>query len=33
LRAYAYILSLGGEGLKEVAEVSTLNANYVLHKL
>jgi len=33
LRAYAYILSLGFEGLKEVAEVSVLNANYVLHKL
>jgi len=33
LRAYAYILSLGREGLKEVAEVSTLNANYILAKL
>lgn len=33
LRAYAYILSLGFEGLKEVAEVSVLNANYLLKKL
>jgi len=33
LRAYAYILSLGCEGLKEVAEVSVLNANYLLKKL
>jgi len=33
LRAYAYILSLGGDGLKEVAEVSVLNANYLMKKL
>ncbi|MEM3459256.1 MAG: aminomethyl-transferring glycine dehydrogenase subunit GcvPB [Candidatus Bathyarchaeia archaeon] len=33
LKAYAYILSLGFEGLKEVAEVSVLNANYLLKKL
>jgi glycine dehydrogenase subunit 2 len=33
LRAYAYILSLGAEGLREVAEVSVLNANYLLKKL
>jgi glycine dehydrogenase subunit 2 len=33
LRAYAYILSLGFEGLKEVAEVSVLNANYLKKKL
>ncbi|MEM2118139.1 MAG: aminomethyl-transferring glycine dehydrogenase subunit GcvPB [Candidatus Bathyarchaeia archaeon] len=33
LRAYAYILSLGFEGLKEVAEISVLNANYLLKKL
>ncbi|MCS7124972.1 MAG: aminomethyl-transferring glycine dehydrogenase subunit GcvPB [Candidatus Bathyarchaeota archaeon] len=33
LKAYIYILSLGFEGLREVAEVSVLNANYVLHKL
>jgi len=33
LKAYAYILSLGLEGLEEVAEVSVLNANYIMHKL
>ena len=33
LKAYAYILSLGQEGLKEVAEVSVLNANYLMKKL
>lgn len=33
LRAYAYVLSLGREGLREVAEVSVLNANYMLTKL
>jgi glycine dehydrogenase subunit 2 len=33
LKAYAYILSLGFEGLSEVAEVSVLNANYLLKKL
>jgi glycine dehydrogenase subunit 2 len=33
LKAYAYILSLGFEGLREVAEVSVLNANYLLRKL
>lgn len=33
LKAYAYILSLGGEGLREVAEVSVLNANYLVKKL
>jgi len=33
LRAYAYILSMGFEGLKEAAEVSVLNANYVMKKL
>ncbi|MGQ9624204.1 MAG: aminomethyl-transferring glycine dehydrogenase subunit GcvPB [Candidatus Bathycorpusculaceae bacterium] len=33
LKAYAYILSLGNEGLKEVAEVSVLNANYLMKKL
>ncbi len=33
LRAYAYILSLGAEGLEEAAEVSVLNANYLLKKL
>jgi len=33
LKAYAYVLSLGFEGLREVAEVSVLNANYLLKKL
>lgn len=33
LRAYAYISSLGGEGLKEAAEISVLNANYLVKKL
>jgi glycine dehydrogenase subunit 2 len=33
LKAYAYILSLGFKGLKEVAEVSVLNANYLAKKL
>lgn len=33
LKAYAYILSLGAEGLKEVAEVSVLNANYLVKKI
>ncbi len=33
LRAFAYIMSLGVEGLEEIAEISVLNANYVLKKL
>jgi glycine dehydrogenase subunit 2 len=33
LKAYAYILSLGAEGLEEAAEVSVLNANYLVKKL
>ncbi len=33
LRAYAYILSVGGEGLEEAAEISVLNANYLVKKL
>jgi glycine dehydrogenase subunit 2 len=33
LRAYAYILMMGREGLEEVAEVSVLNANYLARKL
>src|SRR4029453_4121968 len=28
VRAYAYICSLGGDGLKEASEVAVLNANY-----
>jgi glycine dehydrogenase subunit 2 len=33
LKAYAYVLSLGFEGLKEAAEISVLNANYLMKKL
>jgi len=33
VKAYAYILSLGAEGLREVAEISVLNANYLMSKL
>jgi glycine dehydrogenase subunit 2 len=33
LRAYAYIRSLGQEGLRQVAELSILNNNYLLKKL
>jgi len=33
LRAYAYILSMGGEGLEEAAEISVLNANYLTKQL
>mgnify|MGYP000073555759 FL=1 len=33
LRAYAYILALGPSGLKEVAEISVLNSNYLLKRL
>jgi len=32
-RAYAYIASLGGEGLKEASENAVLNANYLQHYL
>ena len=30
VRAYAYILSLGAEGLRRVSEMAVLNANYVM---
>jgi len=33
LRAYAFILSMGAEGLEEAAEISVLNANYLVKKL
>jgi len=33
VRTYAYIRSLGGDGLKDVSEVSVLNANYLLARL
>src|SRR5207247_2034034 len=32
-RAYAYILNLGADGLKMVAETAVLNTNYVLSKV
>ena len=33
VKALAYILSLGGRGLKEVAEIAVLNANYIRKSL
>lgn len=33
LKAYAYILSMGGEGLRKVSELAVLNANYLMTKL
>jgi glycine dehydrogenase subunit 2 len=33
LRAYAWVMSLGAEGLREVAEIAVLNNNYLLKKL
>jgi len=33
VRAYVYILMLGGEGLRHVAETAVLNANYIRAKL
>jgi glycine dehydrogenase subunit 2 len=30
VRSYAYILSLGGDGLREASETAVLNANYLL---
>ena len=33
VKAYAYILSMGAKGLREVSETAVLNANYVLAKL
>ncbi len=33
LRAYAYMLILGREGLKQTADHAVLNANYLLHKI
>jgi len=33
LKAYAYMLTLGGSGLREASELSVLNSNYVAHKL
>jgi glycine dehydrogenase subunit 2 len=33
IRAYAWVMSLGGEGLKAVAETAVLNNNYLAEKL
>ena len=33
LRAYAWVMSLGAQGLREVAEIAVLNNNYLLHKM
>ncbi len=33
VRSYAYIASLGGDGLTEASEIAVLNANYLLAKL
>ena len=33
VRSYAYISSLGGDGLREASETAVLNANYLLAKL
>ncbi|MDD4583798.1 MAG: aminomethyl-transferring glycine dehydrogenase subunit GcvPB [Eubacteriales bacterium] len=33
LKAYAYILALGREGLKEVSQQAVLNANYMMERL
>ena len=33
VRAYAYILALGGEGLEQIGRLAILNANYVRHGL
>jgi glycine dehydrogenase subunit 2 len=33
VRAYAYICSLGGDGLKDASETAVLNANYLLARL
>ena len=33
LRAYAYILTMGADGLREISENAVLNANYLMSKL
>jgi glycine dehydrogenase subunit 2 len=33
VRSYAYILSLGGDGLREASESAVLNANYLMSRL
>lgn len=33
VRSYAWVMSLGGDGLKEVAHIAVLNNNYILKKV
>ena len=33
IRAYAWVMSLGAEGLREVAEIAVLNNNYLMQKV
>lgn len=33
VKAYAYLRSVGGEGLKHISEAAVLNANYLMHLL
>jgi len=33
IKAYAYVLSMGAEGLRQVSEDAVLNANYLMHAL
>lgn len=33
IKAYAYICSLGADGIRNVAETAVLNANYIMHRL
>jgi len=33
LKAYAWVMALGAEGLREVAEIAVLNNNYLLNKI
>ncbi|MFL7837393.1 MAG: aminomethyl-transferring glycine dehydrogenase subunit GcvPB [Candidatus Promineifilaceae bacterium] len=33
VRAYAWVMALGADGLREVAETAVLNNNYLLHKM
>lgn len=33
LRAYAWVMNLGADGLREVAEIAVLNNNYLLHRM
>lgn len=33
VKAYAYIMSMGAEGLRKVSETAVLNANYIMSKL